>query len=510
MPFFYFIYIVSTLCFLAFSQVVKGEEPEDLFSTFSLPEQPAFLKKEDLVDPARNEKEKVSPLSISTPQSPPSFFKKLSNAFQQKTTWWGYLRNETAFRIVKPRRFDKVLNIFSLEGRYTINHRFQLSGRLRAFYDAVYDLENLEAIHPPKKSVTPQENRMIEVVQKRITLQELYLDTRFRSFDIRIGKQIVRWGVVEGARVTDEINPQDFFELILRDIDDRYIPLFMVRTDIYQGANTFQLIFIPEVRGHRPAPRGTEWEQFRLLPGLVKPEHAWKDFPDKFDNTEVAFRWSRAFSGFEISGSYFYTWDDFPSSFRSIAGFGGAGLIGDESFDPKYSRLSILGGTLSKSFPDFIFNAEASYVEGKNFGGRSLDGGEIRQQNIRRDYFKYAMGADITFMKTDFSPALIQQYILNYDDRIIQDRLDTVLALFAKKEWVNHLWSGSLFVLYFMNDDEWLIRPRTDYKLTDQLRISLGFDLFEGDPGSALPGEFNFIGFFNENDRVFMELNYGF
>lgn len=496
-----------------------AQDVEDIFPSIKTQEQ-----KEHLPPPEKKEEAQERAEKPPAP-SPSPLFNRLLENLSEDLTWGGYLRNETAFRFVSPTGFDKILNILHLEGRYRLAPKIQLAGRLRAFYDAVYDVESIDVVSPRKgpdtilvdqltaeqvAELNSDNVRDVHVVKDRIELKELYLDVNFQNFDLRIGRQIVRWGVVEGARVTDEINPLDFYELILRDIDDRYIPLFMIKGDLYLGSNTFEGILIPEVRGHRPAPKGSEWEQFRLLPNVEKPAQPYEDFPKNIDHTEAAFKYTRVFSGFELSASYFYTWDDFPSSFRSIAGLGEFGLAPSVDFTPKYNRLHIYGTTFSKTFPGFVFNAEAAYVDGKVFGTRFGDALTATQGEIQKDYVKYAVGMDLYLLGMDVSPAAIQQYIIDYENSIIQDKFDTVGAVFIRREFIHNLWTGNLLVLYFFNDKDWLIRPRTFYNITDRLRLSFGVDIFEGKIGTGLPGEFHFVGFFDNNDRIFWDITYSF
>lgn len=498
-------------------RVVFAQDVEDIFPSIKTPEQ-----KENPAPPEKQEPGRVE----KPPTAPSPLFNRLLENLSDDLTWGGYLRNETSFRYVSPTGFDKILNILHLEGRYRLAPKVQLAGRLRAFYDAVYDVESIDVISPRKgpdtiltddvtgadqvSDLDPNNVRDVQIVKDRIEIKELYLDINFQNFDLRIGRQIVRWGVVEGARVTDEINPLDFYELILRDIDDRYIPLFMIKGDLYLGSNTFEGILIPEVRGHRPAPKGSEWEQFRLLPNLEKPGQPYEDFPDNIENTEIALKYTRVFSGFELSASYFYTWDDFPSSFRSIAGSGGFPLAPSVNFTPKYNRLHVYGTTFSKTFPGFVFNAEAAYVDGKVFGSRFGDGLSVEGGEIQKNYVKYAVGLDLYILGVDVSPAAIQQYIIDYETSIIQDKIDTVGAVFIRKEFIHNLWTGNLLVLYFFNDKDWLIRPRTFYNISDRLRLSFGVDIFEGKIGTGLPGEFHFVGFFDNNDRIFWDITYSF
>jgi hypothetical protein len=514
-----FVFQWLVFVFILFQGIAVAQDVDDIFPSIEIPEQSE--------NPAPSPSEEGIPDRVENPPVPPSpLFNRLLENLSDDLTWGGYLRNETSFRYVSPAGFDKILNIIHLEGRYRIAPKVQLAGRLRAFYDAVYDVESIDVISPRKgpdtilvanvtepdqvSELDPKNVRNVHVVKDRIELKELYLDVNFQNFDLRIGRQIVRWGVVEGARVTDEINPLDFYELILRDIDDRYIPLFMIKGDLYLGPNTFEGILIPEVRGHRPAPKGSQWEQFRFLPNLEKSKQPYEDFPSNIDNTEIALKYTRVFSGFELSASYFYTWDDFPSSFRSIASAAVFAGNTDVNFKPKYERLHSYGTTFSKTFPGFVFNAEAAYVDGKVFGSRLGNASNTNEGEIQKNYVKYAIGLDLYILGMDVSPAAIQQYIIDYETDIIQDKFDTVGAVFIRKEFIHNLWMGNLLVLYFFNDKDWLIRPRTFYNITDRLRLSFGVDIFEGKIGTGLPGEFHFVGFFDNNDRIFWDITYSF
>ncbi|MBN4053183.1 hypothetical protein JYT92_00365 [bacterium AH-315-L15] len=522
----FFVFGLSIVfCLLPLGQVHADDlDVSEIFPTLNAiepdpPEEPGKKKTEEN-KPAESQVLDDDGMPVLTP-----LVNRLLGRLNRKTVWNGYLRNETAFRIVRPTAMTKIRNIIQLEGKSQLSRRSALSARGQCFYDAVYDVESVDVIHPRKgpdqilnddpqgaavEQLDTDNIRGVEIVQDRCEIKELFLDLNYRHVDVRIGEQIVRWGVVEGARVLDVINPLDFDELILRDIDDRYISLFMVKTSLYLGPNTFEALFIPEVRGHRPAPRGTQWQQFRILPGLVKPEQAWEDFPDHLENSEYAFRYSRVFTGFELSGSYFYTWDDFPSSFRSISREGPLNVELEVNFKPEFRRLTIYGLSASKTFSRFVLNAEFSYVLDKFFGARFRGTQNPTEGEIQSDYIKYALGLDLYLFDMDVSPAVIQQYILDYDDRIIVDRLDTVAAVFMQKELIHNIWSMNLLLLYFINDDNWLVRPRSNYNFTDRLRFSFGVDLFEGKIGKGQTGEFNFIGFFDNNDRIFWEITYSF
>ncbi len=443
----------------------------------------------------------------------------------------GYFRNETAFRVNQPASLVKVLNIVNLEPRYTFGPRAQLSARIRAYYDAVYDLVDIDTISPRKgpesvlsgdidteeevNQVRIDNIRNVETRKYGLELREFYLDLHFRMVDIRAGRQIVRWGVVEGARVTDEINPLDFQEFILRDVSDRYIPLWMIKTDLYLGETTLEGIWIPDIRTHEPAARESEWEQFRFLEGMEVPANT-------VENSEWALKVARLFGGWDLSASYFSTWDDFPVAFREVEGLNVFGEDPELTTFPRVGRLDIYGATLSKSVGRIILNAEAAWVEGKFFGtvlGRVEDAGTEQGPafgEVEKNFFKYAVGVDFSLASTEWSFQVLQHRIAEWEPAMIQDRIDTVYGAFARKGLLHDRMIIQALVLFFQNDVEWLIRPRMEYAVTERIKLSTGLDILLGSISDAnldeepTPGQFHFVGFFKNHSRVYVELQYSF
>ena len=60
----------------------------------------------------------------------------------------GYVRNETAYRYVTPSAFSKVLNVMRLETNTPIGDSVEMTLVPRLAYDAAYDLEDVDTIHP--------------------------------------------------------------------------------------------------------------------------------------------------------------------------------------------------------------------------------------------------------------------------------------------------------------------------------------------------------------------------
>lgn len=79
-------------------------------------------------------------------------------------------------------------------------------------------------------------------------LRELYVDTAFKGWDFRLGKQQVVWGKADGVKFLDIINPTDFREWGQNTMEDSRIPLWMLVAEKDLGENdSLQLVWVPDV-----------------------------------------------------------------------------------------------------------------------------------------------------------------------------------------------------------------------------------------------------------------------
>lgn len=406
----------------------------------------------------------------------------------------GYLKNETAFRFGGAETFTKILNILELEVRYPFLPNLRFTGIGRFFFDAIYSFYGEETIRGRENTTGDR----FDLRDQGLILKEAYFDISTRSLDFRLGKQIVRWGILEGFRVTDEINPLDFKEFVLRGIEDRYIPLWLMKGEYFGEGWSAEVVWIPDIQFHKPAPAGSEWEEFQLPVGISEPSLTLL-------NTEAGIRITGDFLGGDAALSYFYTWDDFPAAFRNAFGLGGG--LEEVDVSARYTRLHIFGGSYSKSLGSLVLGVESAFVPGKFFGTRPVS---FRDDELKRDLIKYGFLLDFSVGEIDLSVQFSQEIIPNYDSTILQKQFESAFSLFMQREFFYNRLGVELFLLYFVTYSEFVIRPRVDFKMTDQTLISMGLDLFEGPQSGNGPEEFRFVGFFRNHDRVFLEMKYAF
>lgn len=480
-------------------------------------------------------------LDFSFADDVPGADRKEENAgkkgFFSKFDFSGYLKNETAYRFREPRSFTKIRDILYLDAKYPINETARVFFAGWAYHDLVYNLFDYDTV--AARSERNQEEPLVFVerlAEERdshvMAIRELYVDASWGELEMRVGKQYVIWGVLEGVRIVDEINPMDFREMILPDLLDYRISLWTLKLDYYTDSADYQLLWIPDVKFHKPAPRGSEWE---LLQDVCAEQEAdilcITNKPKSFslENSEIGFRVGKTIFDTELTLSYLYTWDDFPVIFRTIR-------IPRErateptasAFYPTYTRISMYGATAVKQFGSYIFKSELAYVTDKYFGVRNTtdeDGDEYLDYDgaIKRDHVRYGIGLEFNIWETDFAPGLTRWTILDYHPSIIQGRHDTAYNLFIRKEFPAYAATFQMLLIRLVNLDELLAKPKITFQVDDHLQIAAGLDLFFGrtsDFGAntaTAVGTFDpaiaraqFFGNFHDNDRLYMEFKYSF
>ncbi|MFQ5587347.1 MAG: DUF1302 family protein [Nitrospiria bacterium] len=414
-----------------------------------------------------------------------------------------FIQHENAVRLASAPAPTKLLNFYQIEARYRYSSTVDFTAIGRLAYDAIHDLQDLDKTNPFQDRFAQSTPRNISGVNPLdVDFKELYGDFFFERVDVRAGKQIARWGVIEGFRITDELNPIDFNEFILRELTDRYVPLWMLKVDAYFDKVTVQGIWIPELRFHRPAPAGSEFEQFQYPPGLERPART-------FLNTEIGLRLSTRIKDFDLAVSFFDGWDDFPTASQTIFGLG-QGTSSGQVANPatRYHRIKTFGFTWTKGLGADLIKGEIAYVRGRAFGTFASGGAPTE---VERPQFKYGMGWDTRLpfgIETFFQ--FSQQWIKNHEKIIIADEWDSGASLTLRKKLMNDSLLLKLLVIYLVNDKEALIRPRVTYRWSDYLTQSFGADIFEGREGNIQQDDFRFIGFFDRNDRIYTEIRYSF
>lgn len=206
----------------------------------------------------------------------------------------GYLKNHTDIRVYEPNDIMRCTFTFDLIANYQPKPDIQFYLEMRPFYDAAYDLDTgglsrknrgimrikhddySWGAHSPHTVGTGGYSadaggtvRNHNVLSTNLTtaywrqkslLREFWFRTKTNHWELKIGKQIVTWGMIDKIRNLYSINPSDYRHFILDSPDDSRIPIWMIDVRYYFDSDTsLQFIYIPWYVESFMAPAGSAW-----------------------------------------------------------------------------------------------------------------------------------------------------------------------------------------------------------------------------------------------------------
>jgi len=327
-------------------------------------------------------------------------------------------------------------------------------------------------------------------------IREAYMDYLADTWDMRIGRQIITWGVGDLIFIND-IFPKDYEAFFSgRPMEYLKIGSDAIKIGLYPESLSAELVIIPFFRPAR-LPRKTRFHQYDPMPQVT--ERHRQEPASTPDNTEIALRLYRSLAGYDTS-IYIYK-GVFKQPAMRPDNFSMPARI-----DLIYPRLSVYGASIQGTSFNGILSLEAGYYDSRE----DRDGSDpvIPNQSI-----KFLIGYQKQIWE-DFTAGI--QYhatqMLDYDE--YRDNVPTGLP--DEKEWqdiltvrLTHLFRHqtlkvSFFSFWSPADGDYLIIPEISYDLTDHLRVSAGANIFGGGD------EWNQFGSLDDNDNIYMHTRYEF
>ena len=227
------------------------------------------------------------------------------------------------------------------------DHRFDggWKGRLsgHAFYDAAYTFRGRGDYRAG----------LIEAYESEAEIDEAFVEGPLSSsFDLKVGRQIVVWGKADTLRVTDQLNPLDLRQPGRTDVDDLRLPLAISKLSYHRGPWTASANLVHEARYNKTAVPGSDFFPPNVaLPREQKPSRS-------FGNQEIGLALDGVFSGWDLSLYAANFFNDQPH-----VALDGATLV------RKHARLRMLGFALNVATGNWLWKAEAAYLDGFKFSG---------------------------------------------------------------------------------------------------------------------------------------------
>lgn len=324
-----------------------------------------------------------------------------------------------------------------------------------------------------------------------INLHEAYLDYANGTIDVKVGRQIVAWGVADGLRVTDLISPLDYTEFLTKDYDDTRISINAVDFK-YTGENAMaEFIFVP-VPEYFQFPETTDnpW-YFKTLPENAELE--LNNYPEKrIKYSEYGTRLRFFLESLDISIMALHTYNKLPVMVSSYDFNTGAILV-----KGVYEPMTVFGGDISMPIGEFVFRGEiAEYFHEP----LALASGTAY---CHKNTFNALAGIDwYAGNNWTFMVQYLHKYLADYEKRLSSEKNTSQGTFRISKDLLNNTLKLSLYGMIDFDNKSYYGRLSADYQLNDQITLSLGYDLFGGDKGQ--------LASYEENSGVWAKAKYFF
>lgn len=327
-------------------------------------------------------------------------------------------------------------------------------------------------------------------------LREAYAGYAKGPADLRFGRQIVTWGVGDLFYIND-VFPKDW-ESYFSGRPMEYFKLGAdgLRTQVFSNVLNADLLVIPFFT---PDTLPSTQRFFLYDPFSAIPNRTEMKPRTRYSNVEVAMNLYRRIAGADLS-VYFSKgfWKlpserlDDPAAPTTVTTF--------------YPVLYVYGLSLQRGLFGGIISAEAGYYDSRddNLGSDS---------QIPNSQWRFLAGYQREFWR-DFT-AWIQFYgeVMErhaaYKQSLpagspVQDRLRGVVSV-RLTQWLHYnSWKLALFAAVSPTDVDYFLQPEISYRVTDDLGIAIGGNIFGGRKGTT------FFGQLANNDNVFFNVRYDF
>ncbi len=327
-------------------------------------------------------------------------------------------------------------------------------------------------------------------------LREAYAGYAKGPLDFRLGRQIITWGVGDLFFIND-VFPKDW-ESFFSGRPMEYLKLGVdgLRTRYSSEPINAELLVIPFFT---PDTMPSEERFLFFNPFSEVPDQRTVEPESTYSNTELALRLYRQVSDFDLS---LYATQGFWHS---------PSMKVDNPVMPTvattfYPALSVYGASAQRNISGGVLSLETGYYDSRD--DRKGDDPTVPNSQWRALIgYQYQLWEDFTAGIQAYS-----EYMENYGayrDSLpkgspVQDKFRGVLSTRLTQFLEYQTWKLTLFAAYSPTDEDYFIQPEVSYKITDNISITGGANIWGGEK------ETTFFGQFDKSDNVYANARFDF
>ncbi len=430
----------------------------------------------------------------------------------------GYIENQTGVRFddhylgyAEAGDLSLMRNTAQIEAKGRLSDYITYSGKIRGWYDAIYDLDSNIDDRP-----SYDDDNVWDV-----NLQQLFVTAEFGNWNIQVGKQELVWGESDLFRMADIINPLDLsWHYLWPNLDGEgyRIPLRMIVVDYITDWHNFvaEAVVIPEhFEPWKLAPEGANFfPPALLLPGgydvantLIEEGYS----ESSSDNIEVGLRLKATIADADVSLFYFHTRSDLAAF-----SFNASKL----ALEAKFEKYDVIGGTINYFEPrtETVFRFETAFNFDNPYTAFVNDPvfGTVPEV-VKKDTFAYMVGFDKELFlgwpkgrTINVSGQMFQQFILDSEDNLFYPFMETpdqqLMFTLILNTFIgfNNKFMPQILLGYDV-EGSGVFYPSLKYSPTDNLTMSINYTHYWGNADEG--GYFNP---FEKNDEAWVQLKLSF
>ncbi len=328
-----------------------------------------------------------------------------------------------------------------------------------------------------------------------LEVREAYVDTSMGGSDVRVGRQLLIWGVGDYLFIND-IFAKDWGAFFSgRPVEYLRVPQDTAKLDLSAGGISAEIVAMPFFQADK-LPSRDRFYQFDPFPGVVRTEHK----PDmRYGNTEWAARIYGSAGGFDTA-LYLY------HGFFRMPALQANQMTAPTLVTATFPRLAVYGASTRGNALGGVVSAEVGYYD-------SLSDRSGRDSAIPNSSFRYLTGYQRQLWE-DFTIGL-QYYgelMLHYDAYRssapsgfpLQDQHRQLMTLRLTQLFWNQTLRVGLFAFYSPTDQDYYLIPEVRYSVSDNLWVAVVGNIFGGRKTTT------FFGQFDADDNLAVTVRYEF
>jgi len=336
-----------------------------------------------------------------------------------------------------------------------------------------------------------------------LELRDFYWDGAFGELNVRLGKQQIVWGALDGIKLLDLVNPQSFQDFILRDFADSRISMWSALLVVPLPRGELEFVWTPDTTTHElAAPQSAfQFTAPRFLFGFSAPEgESSVDIPpldtgDSWRDGTYASRLSAYVDGWDLAFNLLYG-NDFRSVGAFVSSADGEGLVA------RHEPRTVFGFSAGRTFGAVGLRTEMALQHDASFNTLAVDHDPSSLTIVDRDRLGAALALDWNAPLGIFLNAqVLHDRVLDAPDQLVRPRDETLFTLYTHRRFLYETLKLELrwYTMFDRRDN--LYRAALRYQFSDHLEIALEADVFGGGPEGI-------FGQFDHADRVLVDLEY--